>query len=52
MSATAVGVQEVVQAWGRILSGRRPNLSIEITKECPCNARVATPTAMSTSGAT
>ncbi len=35
MSATAVGVQEVVQAWGRILSGYRPNLSIEITKECP-----------------
>jgi MoaA/NifB/PqqE/SkfB family radical SAM enzyme len=35
MSATGVGVQEVVQAWGRILSGRRPNLSIEITKECP-----------------
>lgn len=25
----------VLQAWGRILSGRRPNLSIEITKECP-----------------
>jgi MoaA/NifB/PqqE/SkfB family radical SAM enzyme len=35
MSATAVGVQEVVQAWGRILSGYSPNLSIEITKECP-----------------
>jgi MoaA/NifB/PqqE/SkfB family radical SAM enzyme len=35
MSATAVGVQEVVQAWGRILSGYCPNLSIEITKECP-----------------
>jgi sulfatase maturation enzyme AslB (radical SAM superfamily) len=35
MSATAVGVQEVVQAWGRILSGHSPNLSIEITKECP-----------------
>src|SRR5689334_12908994 len=25
----------VLQAWGRILSGRRPNLSIEITRECP-----------------
>ena len=25
----------VMQAWGRILSGRRPNLSIEITRECP-----------------
>jgi MoaA/NifB/PqqE/SkfB family radical SAM enzyme len=35
MSATAVGVQEVVQAWGRILAGKRPNISIEITKECP-----------------
>ena len=35
MSATGVGVPEVVQAWGRILAGRRPNLSIEITKECP-----------------
>ena len=35
MSATAVGVYEVVQAWGRILAGYRPNLSIEITKECP-----------------
>jgi sulfatase maturation enzyme AslB (radical SAM superfamily) len=35
MSATAVGVHEVVQAWVRILAGHRPNLSIEITKECP-----------------
>ncbi len=35
MSATGVGVHEVVQAWGRILAGHRPNLSIEITKECP-----------------
>ena len=26
---------EVIQAWSRILSGRRPSLSIEITKECP-----------------
>jgi MoaA/NifB/PqqE/SkfB family radical SAM enzyme len=25
----------VVQAWGRILTGRRPTLSIEITRECP-----------------
>jgi MoaA/NifB/PqqE/SkfB family radical SAM enzyme len=25
----------VFQAWGRILTGRRPNLSIEITRECP-----------------
>src|SRR6202041_2571834 len=26
---------EVLPAWARILSGRRPSLSIEITKECP-----------------
>ena len=26
---------EVIRAWGRILSGRAPSLSIEITKECP-----------------
>jgi len=25
----------VVKAWGRILSGYQPNLSIEITRECP-----------------
>src|SRR6188472_1242202 len=25
----------VLHAWGRILTGRRPNLSIEITRECP-----------------
>jgi MoaA/NifB/PqqE/SkfB family radical SAM enzyme len=25
----------VVQAWGKILKGYRPNLSIEITRECP-----------------
>jgi sulfatase maturation enzyme AslB (radical SAM superfamily) len=25
----------VVRAWGRILGGYRPNLSIEITRECP-----------------
>src|SRR5690242_14437642 len=35
MSGTAVGARELVQAWGRILTGHRPNLSIEITKECP-----------------
>lgn len=27
--------REVVQAWGRVLAGRKPSLSIEITKECP-----------------
>jgi sulfatase maturation enzyme AslB (radical SAM superfamily) len=26
---------DVLQAWARILSGRAPSLSIEITKECP-----------------
>jgi MoaA/NifB/PqqE/SkfB family radical SAM enzyme len=25
----------VVRGWGKILSGRQPNLSIEITRECP-----------------
>jgi MoaA/NifB/PqqE/SkfB family radical SAM enzyme len=25
----------VLAAWGRVLEGRRPNLSIEITRECP-----------------
>jgi organic radical activating enzyme len=25
----------VMVAWGRILAGRRPNLSVEITRECP-----------------
>src|SRR6185437_603035 len=27
--------KQVVQAWGRILTGHRPFLSIEITRECP-----------------
>src|SRR5829696_2236953 len=35
MSGTGVRAKEIVQAWGKILSGHRPNLSIEITKECP-----------------
>src|SRR6476620_9629065 len=26
---------EVIQAWKSVLSGRRPSLSIEITRECP-----------------
>src|SRR5262245_63100549 len=25
----------VVKAWGQILTGNKPNLSIEITRECP-----------------
>jgi MoaA/NifB/PqqE/SkfB family radical SAM enzyme len=28
-------MEGVVRAWGKILSGYRPNLSIEITRECP-----------------
>src|SRR5919109_4881590 len=35
MTGTGVGVREVMQAWGKIVSGYRPNISIEITKECP-----------------
>lgn len=27
--------KEVFQAWGKILAGHKPSLSIEITKECP-----------------
>lgn len=27
--------RDLFRAWGRILSGRRPSLSIEITRECP-----------------
>lgn len=27
--------KDLVRAWGRILAGRRPSLSIEITRECP-----------------
>jgi MoaA/NifB/PqqE/SkfB family radical SAM enzyme len=32
---TGVGSREIVDAWGRILRGYRPNLSVEITRECP-----------------
>ena len=35
MTRPAIGPREVMQAWGRILAGDRPNLSIEITRECP-----------------
>jgi MoaA/NifB/PqqE/SkfB family radical SAM enzyme len=35
MSSNGVHSKDVIQAWGRILAGYRPNLSIEITKECP-----------------
>jgi hypothetical protein len=30
-----MNAQQIVRAWGRILQGRRPSLSIEITRECP-----------------
>ncbi len=32
---TGLTARELVRAWGRILTGHRPNLSIEITRECP-----------------
>jgi sulfatase maturation enzyme AslB (radical SAM superfamily) len=30
-----VKTSEVIRAWGKILKGERPSLSIEITRECP-----------------
>ena len=35
MTKSPVGIREIVQAWGHVLAGDRPNLSIEITRECP-----------------
>jgi MoaA/NifB/PqqE/SkfB family radical SAM enzyme len=35
MNSSGLGPGELVRAWGHILAGRRPNLSIEITRECP-----------------
>ena len=35
MSNNGVNAREILRAWGRILSGYQPNISIEITKECP-----------------
>lgn len=35
MSSNGLHSKDMIQAWGRILAGYRPNLSIEITKECP-----------------
>jgi sulfatase maturation enzyme AslB (radical SAM superfamily) len=35
MKSSGLRAREIVHAWGRILSGYRPNISIEITKECP-----------------
>jgi MoaA/NifB/PqqE/SkfB family radical SAM enzyme len=30
-----VHTSEIIRAWGKILTGQRPSLSIEITRECP-----------------
>jgi MoaA/NifB/PqqE/SkfB family radical SAM enzyme len=35
MSNRGLVARDVIHAWGRILTGYFPNLSIEITKECP-----------------
>jgi sulfatase maturation enzyme AslB (radical SAM superfamily) len=32
-----VDKSEIIQAWGKILKGEAPSLSLEITKECPLN---------------
>jgi MoaA/NifB/PqqE/SkfB family radical SAM enzyme len=34
-SYNPVKTAEIVHAWGKILRGERPSLSIEITRECP-----------------
>jgi MoaA/NifB/PqqE/SkfB family radical SAM enzyme len=35
MAGNSIRVSEVITAWGSILRGRKPILSIEITRECP-----------------
>src|SRR5436190_421276 len=30
-----VKIRHILQAWGKILAGRFPSLSIEVTRECP-----------------
>jgi MoaA/NifB/PqqE/SkfB family radical SAM enzyme len=35
MNSNGLHSKDVIHAWGRILAGYRPNISIEITKECP-----------------
>src|SRR5260221_8416935 len=35
MSENGLRTGEMMRAWGRILTGHQPNLSIEITRECP-----------------
>jgi MoaA/NifB/PqqE/SkfB family radical SAM enzyme len=32
---TALETSQIIQAWGKILKGEAPSLSIEITRECP-----------------
>ena len=32
---TKVKTSEIIRAWGKILKGEQPSLSIEITRECP-----------------
>jgi sulfatase maturation enzyme AslB (radical SAM superfamily) len=32
-----VHTSEIIRAWGKILKGEQPSLSIEITRECPLN---------------
>src|SRR5216110_1870259 len=29
------GMEGIIRAWGKILAGYQPNLSVEITRECP-----------------
>lgn len=35
MARTAMQKLEIIKAWGKVLKGERPSLSIEITRECP-----------------
>jgi sulfatase maturation enzyme AslB (radical SAM superfamily) len=35
MAIRNLAARQIVHAWGRILAGYRPNISIEITRECP-----------------
>ena len=35
MSDRGLLARDVIHAWGKILAGYRPNLSVELTKECP-----------------
>ena len=35
METKNLRVSEILSAWGAVLEGRRPLLSIEITRECP-----------------